>query len=753
MLAEGRVISERYEIVGRVGSGGMADVYKAQDRRLSRFVAIKILKQEYSSDKNFVTKFRGEAQSVAGLSHPNIVNVYDVGEDGGLYYIVMELIEGITLKKFIERKGRLEIKEAVGIAIQIAQGMEAAHNNHIIHRDIKPQNIIISRDGKIKVTDFGIARAASSNTLTTAAMGSVHYISPEQARGGYSDEKSDIYSLGVTLYEMLSGSMPFAADNTVSVALLHIQEEATPLRELDPSIPASIEKIVQKCMQKKPERRYLSAGELIADLKRSISNPDGEFVQMAAGAASNDSPTIHLSDEEMSKIRSARYSPDRSGESERAEEEELLSSPGGGRPQVLEEDDSDEMDPRMEKIMLAGGITAIVILAAVIIVLVVRGFHLFDSKKNPDENLGTNKTPGIEGTDNPDESQQPDDNDPNGTEDPDQNPNDPDHSDDPNSTEDPKEQDEEEDNQNPDEEEDPDELEQFPMPDVKGRKFSDAVSVLEGNKLTNYSYERQFSDTFEKDTVVSQQPEAGVQVDTSQKITLVISDGKQVLKVPDVYNRTQEEAEEALQKSELLVKHDYDYSDDLEEGRVIYTSPARGEEVRKGDTVTIVLSRGPKTVMTQVPSLVGKTEAEALQLLKDANLNGKVSYAHSDKVENGLVITQDTSIGVSVEENSTIGFSVSLGKEEPTYSYIGSVVIDQLPLPDGVESAYVTICMDQTGQEGVVLWEGNISAANIPLTIKDIKGTSLNSGIVYVKIGDETYDGKVWYAEFIQVEN
>ena len=216
MLAEGRVISERYEIVGRVGSGGMADVYKAQDRRLSRFVAIKILKQEYSSDKNFVTKFRGEAQSVAGLSHPNIVNVYDVGEDGGLYYIVMELIEGITLKKFIERKGRLEIKEAVGIAIQIAQGMEAAHNNHIIHRDIKPQNIIISRDGKIKVTDFGIARAASSNTLTTAAMGSVHYISPEQARGGYSDEKSDIYSLGVTLYEMLSGSMPFAADNTVS---------------------------------------------------------------------------------------------------------------------------------------------------------------------------------------------------------------------------------------------------------------------------------------------------------------------------------------------------------------------------------------------------------------------------------------------------------------------------------------------------------------------------------------------------------
>ncbi len=753
MLTEGRVISERYEIVGRVGSGGMADVYKAQDRRLSRFVAIKILKQEYSSDKNFVTKFRGEAQSVAGLSHPNIVNVYDVGEDDGLYYIVMELIEGITLKKFIERKGRLEIKEAVGIAIQIAQGMEAAHNNHIIHRDIKPQNIIISRDGKIKVTDFGIARAASSNTLTTAAMGSVHYISPEQARGGYSDEKSDIYSLGVTLYEMLSGTMPFAADNTVSVALLHIQEEATPLRELDPSIPASIEKIVQKCMQKKPERRYLSAGELIADLKRSISNPDGDFVQLAAGAAASDSPTIHLSDEEMSRIRSARYAPERAGENERTlEEEEQLGSSGSAKTSILEEDDSDEMDPRMEKIMLAGGITAIVILAAVIIVLVVRGFHLFDSKKNPDANVGQDNHPGIEGSDHLTDNQQPSDNDQKEN-DPNQNPNDQTDPDDPNASDDPNETDDPEgDNQNPDEE-DPDKLEQFPMPDVKGRKFSDAVSVLEGNKLTNYSYTRQFSDTFEKDTVVSQEPEAGVSVDTNQKITLIISDGKQTLNVPDVYNRTQEEAEETLQKSELLIKHDYDYSDDLEEGRVIYTSPARGEEVHKGDTVTIVLSRGPKTVMTQVPNLIGRTEAEALQLLKDANLNPKVSYAHSDKVENGLVITQDTSVGVSVEENSTIGFSVSLGKEEPTYSYIGSVVIDQAPLPEGVESAYVTICMDQTGQEGVVLWEGNLSAADIPLTIKDIKGTSLNSGIVYAKIGDETYDGKVWYAEFIQVEN
>ena len=196
MINPGMMISDRYEIIDRVGSGGMADVYKAKCHRLNRYVAIKVLKQEYSSDAKFVAKFRAEAQSVAGLSHPNIVNVYDVGEDNGLHYIVMELVEGITLKKFIEKKGKLDVKEAVGIGIQIAQGMEAAHNNHIIHRDIKPQNIIISKEGKVKVTDFGIAKAATSNTITSNAMGSVHYISPEQARGGYSDEKSDIYSLG-----------------------------------------------------------------------------------------------------------------------------------------------------------------------------------------------------------------------------------------------------------------------------------------------------------------------------------------------------------------------------------------------------------------------------------------------------------------------------------------------------------------------------------------------------------------------------
>ena len=355
MINPGMMISDRYEIIDRVGSGGMADVYKAKCHRLNRYVAIKVLKQEYSSDAKFVAKFRAEAQSVAGLSHPNIVNVYDVGEDNGLHYIVMELVEGITLKKFIEKKGKLDVKEAVGIGIQIAQGMEAAHNNHIIHRDIKPQNIIISKEGKVKVTDFGIAKAATSNTITSNAMGSVHYISPEQARGGYSDEKSDIYSLGVTLYEMLSGKVPFEGESTVTVALAHIQDEAVPLQQLDPNIPLSLSKSVQKCMQKKPDMRYMSSAALISDLKRSLSEPDGAYVNIVDDE-DDFSPTIKFSSDDVNKVRDAsrgRY----------AQEENI-------EPQEEESGDDDAIDPKLEKILKICSVVVAVIILIVILLII-----------------------------------------------------------------------------------------------------------------------------------------------------------------------------------------------------------------------------------------------------------------------------------------------------------------------------------------------------------------------------------------------
>ena len=274
MLEVGNYVADRYEILDKIGTGGMSDVFKAKDHILGREVAIKVLKQEFAEDMNFVTKFRTEAQSAAGLEHPNIVNIYDVGSENGEYYIVMEYVEGITLKTYIEKKGQLNFKEAISIAIQVGRGIEAAHNKGIIHRDIKPQNIIISTEGKVKVTDFGIARATSSNTIHADVMGSVHYVSPEQARNGFVDFKSDIYSLGIVMYEMVTGRVPFDGDSTVNIALKHLQEEMVTPSAYAPELPISIEKIILKATMKSPDRRYASMEDLLLDLKKDLVSPN-----------------------------------------------------------------------------------------------------------------------------------------------------------------------------------------------------------------------------------------------------------------------------------------------------------------------------------------------------------------------------------------------------------------------------------------------------------------------------------------------
>ena len=301
MLNTGTIIAERYEILSKVGTGGMADVYKAKDHKLNRFVAVKVLKPEFREDRTFIRKFKSEAQAAAGLTHPNIVNVFDVGDDEGVYYIVMELIEGITLKEYISKKGKLSVKEATSIAIQVSMGINAAHNHKIVHRDVKPQNIIISTDGKVKVTDFGIARAASSNTISSNVMGSVHYSSPEQVRGGYSDEKSDIYSLGITIYEMVTGRVPFDGDTTVSIAIKHLQEEMVPPSAYAPDLPYSLEQIIYKCTQKSVDRRYNNMEEVIADLKRSLVDPQGDFVKL--NSVDTAAKTLVISDEELGEIK------------------------------------------------------------------------------------------------------------------------------------------------------------------------------------------------------------------------------------------------------------------------------------------------------------------------------------------------------------------------------------------------------------------------------------------------------------------
>ena len=281
MDLKGRLLANRYEILEKIGSGGMATVYKAKCHVLNRYVAIKILRDEFTTDEEFVKRFEVEAQSAASITHPNIVSVYDVGVDGNLHYIVMELVKGKTLKDIIvEEKGPLPWKWSVNIAIQIASALETAHKNHIIHRDIKPHNIIITEDGVAKVTDFGIAKAVSNSTITAfgTTIGSVHYFSPEHARGGFTDAKSDLYSLGVVMYEMVTGRVPFDADTPVSVALKHMQEQPEEPIEVNPNVPIAINKIIMRALQKDTTLRYQTATEMLTDLRKALKNPNGDFV-------------------------------------------------------------------------------------------------------------------------------------------------------------------------------------------------------------------------------------------------------------------------------------------------------------------------------------------------------------------------------------------------------------------------------------------------------------------------------------------
>ncbi|SFR95627.1 Stk1 family PASTA domain-containing Ser/Thr kinase [Anaeromicropila populeti] len=659
MIKPGMFISDRYEIIEKVGTGGMADVYKAKCHRLNRYVAIKVLKAEFSEDKSFVSKFRGEAQSAAGLSHPNIVNVYDVGDDDGLHYIVMELVEGITLKSFIERKGKLEIREALGIAIQISQGMEAAHANHIIHRDIKPQNIIISKEGKVKVTDFGIAKAASSHTITSNAMGSVHYISPEQARGGYCDEKSDIYSLGITMYEMLTGRVPFTGDNTISVALLHIQGEAISIRELEPTIPVSIDKIVQKCMQKKPERRYLSASELIQDLRKAITNPNDDFVKIPPMVV-NDSPTIHISDDEINHIKTA--SKEHGNTSHLSEQEDDLSD------EAVDGEEEEDVDPRIEKLMIAGGIAVAIILVLVIIFLISK-FLLpggDNSTELPSPSPTIEATEVIEATPTPEAV----------------------------STE--------------------------IVPDVAGMSLEDAKKQLEDLGF-EVRYTEESSDYYESGLVMKQDPDKNTEAEVGSIVKIVLSTGAESFLLPDVYGKTLTEADTTLESDNgLKITHEFEYSDTVAVDMVIRTNPEKGTAVKKGDSVVIVISRGKEVKYTQVPDLYNRTEQEAIDALKASNLVvGTTKYKYSDTVAEGRVSAQSYSAYAQVEEGTSVDFTVSLGPEviEPEYKYEADVTI-QSPFEFEDETGIVEIVLEQDGKKKTVYnSEADMSTFPFDLTI------------------------------------
>lgn len=376
MLQPGTYLQGRYEILSLIGTGGMSEVYQARCHTLNRLVALKVLKEEYSQDSNFVSRFKLEAQAAAGLSHPNIVNVYDVVDEGSLHYIVMELIEGITLKSYILKKGHLGIKETIGIAIQVAQGMAAAHDQRIVHRDIKPQNMIISRDGKVKVADFGIARAVSSQTIGTNAVGSVHYISPEQAKGGYSDARSDIYSMGITIYEMVTGMLPFDGENTVTIALAHLEKPMLPASRQNPEVTPSLDRIILKCTSKKPENRYQDAYELVADLRHALVDPEDHFLKKEP-ETDEGSPTRVHGKEELTLILDGH----RKKSAKEPEWEAGAGGSSGGKQSGRKK--SGDVNPQMERLLTGMGIVAAIIIVAVVIVIFMRLGGIFHLGSSP----------------------------------------------------------------------------------------------------------------------------------------------------------------------------------------------------------------------------------------------------------------------------------------------------------------------------------------------------------------------------------
>ena len=602
MLELGTMLSGRYEVLKRVGSGGMADVYMAKDHKLNRNVAVKVLKSEYVEDEKFLKKFETEAQAVARLSHPNIVNIYDVGIEDGINYIVMELAEGITLKEYIRKKGYLSPKETVEISTQIASAISHAHKNHIIHRDIKPQNILVSDTGIIKVTDFGIAKATSSNTVTSTAtaMGSVHYISPEQAKGRFCDEKSDIYSLGITMYEMVTGHVPFDHENGVTIALMHLQNEITPPSQIRDGIPDSLEKIILKCTMKKPEERYQTADDLIADLRLVFEDTSGGYVGVVP--AIDDSPTIMIDQNELTQRINTPKKDQKIQQEEPLKDEEQNA--------YLDEDDEEEsgMNSKIEKlvIVLAAVVGAIILIS--IIVFVVKSSGVFKSgKSTTTTSIGTT----AESNDTESKKYTVDN--------------------------------------------------YIGMSLSAAREKIDGKFKIkvEEEYSADYAKGLVIRQDPESDTELEEGKTLTLVVSKGTRTEDKVS-------VPGVVGKMESSAKSELEAAGLKVSVKTKYSTDVAKGKVISQSPGSGNQVTKNSTVVITVSQGEKPeTMVRVPNLRYFTESEARSELKNSNLVlGSVLTEYSDSVEKGLVIRQTVSSGSKVKEGTAVGIYVSLGPRQ-----------------------------------------------------------------------------------------
>ena len=628
----GRLLDGRYEILEEIGRGGMAVVYRARCHRLNRYVAVKILKEELSRDEDFRRRFYAESQAVAMLSHPNIVAVYDVNHSNDIDYIVMELIDGLTLKQYMQQRGALSWREALHFATQIAKALEHAHSRGIIHRDIKPHNIMILKDGSVKVADFGIVRLNSAqNTLTREALGSVHYISPEQAKGAQVDARSDLYSLGVVMYEMLTGKPPYDGESPVAIAIQHINATPVPPRQLNASIPLGLQQITLHAMCSDLSARYASATAMIEDLEALRKNPQVVFRfnagpggttayvdarqvvsgAAAAGAAVNSARMqqqkqpvsrqpnpqqrqarpaqqrqSHPVDAQQAARQKARTMAEKSVQ--RANQEKQSRRQGDYSGGYYEDEDEETEESGHNK-------TAIIVVSILLAVVVIAGIVMWKVFLSPTDD-------GM-----------------------------------------------------------------VSVPDFLGQKIE---NVLGNEMYSDFNLEEGdsvYSSKYDEGEICEQSVRKGQKVTKGTTIKLTVSKGTQTAEMPDLRGYTTQQVADAMSDliSQLSISLSYSYeeSEDVEEGKVISTDPAAGANLNAGDSVNIVVSSGVGTVMTTVPDVMDLEEADAVSLLESKNLKVSITYVEND-ADAGLVFYQSIKNGNEVPEGTVVSIKVSLGREE-----------------------------------------------------------------------------------------
>lgn len=708
MLKSGMMIGERYEIISRIGTGGMADVYKAKDSKLNRFVAVKVMKSEFREDKNFITKFKREAQAAAGLANPNIVNVFDVGEDDGVYYIVMELVEGITLKEYISKKGRLSVREATSIAIQVCMGLEAAHAQNIVHRDVKPQNIIISTDGKVKVTDFGIARAASSNTISSNAMGSVHYSSPEQVRGGYADSKSDIYSVGITIYEMLTGRVPFDGDTTVAIAIKHLQDEMEAPSKFAPDLPRSLEQIIFKCTQKSPDRRYVSMSEVISDLKHSLIDPNGDFVVLAP--LTNHAKTVMISGSDMEAIKAGRQvtrTETPASQTQYGNNYDSYTSTAAARKGYQEPDDEyddDEEDgdisSKLEKAMTIGGFIIGALIICILIFFIAQAAGIIKFGPGSGDDVNATPTPTVTATPVEDDNT-------------------------------------------------------VKVPSLVSLTPDAAKEEAKKHSLGVTKIGEEPSEEFPAGTIIRTEPAAETSVEKNSTIGYVLSTGSNAMVIPeDILNIPLSEAQQKLNELGITkIETETQKNDSVAVGNVISITPGVGEAVAADDTVVIVVSTGTGAEeKVKVPSVGGYSKEEATSILEGKGLIVTYDTGHTDRVAIGEVMDQSIkNEEVPVGTEIVLTINAEEADTEDNSSNEGTATADQ----PAEQASAGWVCKERVGAPG------NYTGGNVKLVLEQtVNGTKQTSTIIEdtvitfpytldLKGADGVSNGKVYMYELV----